>query len=72
MFRRISKAEARRAYAIGLPVVFCPARLRPGFPFAPHSTIYRDDRDFDTRYNEWAFYNTSYEAGRYAHYYIEE
>lgn len=72
MFRRITKQEARRAYSIGLPVVLCPCKMRPGFPFAAHSTIYRDGRDFDTRYNEWAYYNASNETGRYAHYYVEE
>ncbi len=27
---------------------------------------------WDLMYNNWAFYNTSYECGYYAHYYIEE
>lgn len=31
-FKRINKAQARRAYNNGLRVVVCPVNLRPGFP----------------------------------------
>ena len=34
-FKRINKAQARRAYNNGLRVVVCPVNLRPGYPFHP-------------------------------------
>ena len=38
-FTRITKTAARKRLFSGLPVAFCPVKLRPGFPFAPHCTI---------------------------------
>lgn len=32
-FKRINKAQAKRAYNNGLTVRFCPVNLRPGSPF---------------------------------------
>lgn len=100
-FRRITKREARRRFAKGLPFALCPCKMMPGGPWAIHSTVYPDDiaeykekatwyapdgispsdtlwegtvdaTAWDLLYNNWAFYNTSWETGYYAAYYVEE
>lgn len=81
-FKRITKAEARKRYENNEPFVMCPCKMRPGFPFGMHSTIFPEAHkpagypelwdSFDSVYNNWAYYNASYEAGYYAHFYIEE
>ena len=81
-FRRISRGEARQRYVDNETFVLCPCKLRPGYPWAPHSTIHPATNKpvgyedlwmtFDQVLNAWAYYNTGYEAGYYAHYYIEE
>ena len=38
-FKRINKAQARRAYNNGLRVVVCPVNLRPGYPFHPEISV---------------------------------
>lgn len=38
-FIRVSKSVARTRLFSGLPVAFCPVKLRPGFPWSPHCTI---------------------------------
>jgi hypothetical protein len=75
-FRRISKREAMQRFERGEAIAFCPHRLRPGFPFALHCTIRKDDSrhwsgvdKFDTRLNEFICYNCSHEAGYYAAFY---
>jgi hypothetical protein len=99
-FLRISKATARKRFANGESITLCPCKLRPGFPFSPHSTLYpesieswkeraqwyapkTDDPNnemwrgsinataWDLMMNDWAFYNTSYEQGYYASYWVE-
>jgi hypothetical protein len=42
-FRRISKAEAKKRFANGLTVVFCPCKMRPGGAWAVHSTIFGEN-----------------------------
>lgn len=70
-YRRITKREAIKRFNDKLPIVLCPCKLRPGFPWRPDVTIYgKDYATWDQMYNNWAYYNTSYEAGYYAHYYI--
>lgn len=92
MFTRITKRQAMARFADNKPVIFCPCKLYPSYPFAMHSTIYpagwieQAERykgpptlwlanaiksAWSLAYNEWAYYNASYEAGYYAHYYIE-
>jgi hypothetical protein len=76
-FTRISKAEARKRYDEGETLIVCPNKIRPGYPFAMHSTIHSkewldSDYSFESMLNQWAYYNASYETGYYAHYYTEE
>lgn len=72
-FRRISKREARKRFGDNQTVILCPSKIRPGFPFGMHSTIFPDGSEsWDTMYNRWHYYNASYETGYYAHYYVEE
>lgn len=75
-YRRISKREAKRRFEAGEVVALCPVKLRPGFPFAPHCSIRRNDDEhwsgvdkFETRLNEFIHYNCSHAAGYYAAFY---
>lgn len=78
VYTRISKADAKRRFERGEPVVFCPVKLRPGFPFAPHCTVTRNDAEhysgvdrFDTRVNEFEYYNCGCnETGTYTAFYV--
>lgn len=90
MFRRITKREAFARFRDNLPLVLCPRKMRPGYPFAMHSSVtpadwterlftsipYRNDPEgvarhaWEVMYNEWAYYNASYETGYYAAYYV--
>ena len=84
--QRITKSTARKMFAAGEVFLICPRKLRPGGPFNSASRIHGKEwqeagagwRGPETpaetwvrMYNEWAYYNTSYEVGYYAHYYIE-
>lgn len=83
-YTRISKAQAIKLLASGEPVAVCPVRLRPGFPFAPHSVCYPKDltdcyrpaplpQQFDKFLREFEYYNcTDSETGRYAAFYQME
>lgn len=72
MFQRITKQEAKRLFECGETIVLCPCKLRPGFPWSPHSySSQRDDRTFAQLLASWTFYNSSWEAGYYPHFYLE-
>ena len=80
-FVRITKAQARKRYENNETFAMCPSNMRPGFPYAMHSTIFPETYkpkgypelwySFESMYNNWAYYNTSHETGYYAHYYTE-
>lgn len=73
-FKRINKAQARRAYNNGLTVLFCPCNLRSDSPF--WSQIKFDkmncfNHDFDSVVNKFEHYNcTNGKTGRYTAFYI--
>lgn len=92
--KRITKAQAKRLFAAGKPVIFCPCKMHPGRPWSMGATIhpkehleraeqYADGHSpqlwkgtlvetaWALAYNAWAFYNCTWETGRYAHYYVE-
>jgi hypothetical protein len=80
-FTRITKAQARARFTNNETFVMCPCKMRPGFPWAPQVTIHSADYkpegypdlwdSFDSVYNNWAYYNASWETGYYATYYVE-
>lgn len=49
-FKRINKAQARRAYNNGLRVVVCPVNLRPGYPFHPEISVSGKSGEWVTQY----------------------
>lgn len=80
MLVKISKREARKRFDQDLHVILCPCKLRPGGPFSPEVTIFPQAHKYraklvgspdawESMYNNWRFYNASYEAGYYASYY---
>lgn len=83
-FIRITKREAQRRFIAGDTIVLCPCKLRPGFPFAPHvpvngkrhrSEAYGNPTDAELwkrMYNNYCFYNSSWETGYYPHYYLDK
>lgn len=87
MLQRISKRQAKKLFADGHScIVVCPCKMRPEGPFSPACTIsgkeylgyaagsdysYNLESAWKLMYNNWAFYNTSWETGYYAHYYVE-
>lgn len=77
-FTRITKAAAIKRFVDNLPVYFCPCKLSPCSPWNVACLIIRDKErgysgwtTFEQAYNAWSYYNTSYETGYYAHYYME-
>lgn len=61
-FKRINKAQAKRAYNNGLTVRFCPVNLRPGSPFRFDMDMNKVQQncagvDFGQLVNAFEFYN---------------
>lgn len=76
-YTRISKREARKRYDNNLPFAICPAKMRPGFPFASHMMVHPTDfkkqelgRTFDKVVNSFTYYNCSHETGYYTAFYL--
>ena len=68
---RVDKKEARRCYERGLPVVFCPCKLRPVSIWYTAAYIYGEgDTCFDTVVNSFEYYNCDHERGYYTAFYI--
>lgn len=79
-FRRVNKTEARNRAAMGESIGVCACNMDPFNPYWSmcawyHPAEEREAADgfdtFDKFVNAYEFYNCSYEAGRYASYYIE-
>lgn len=86
--KRINKKVARRLYNEGHSVYVVPCKIYPSFTggwLAPielnksrieeeyaGSPILIELYDFDSRVNNFEFYNCCYELGYYAAYYVEE
>lgn len=83
IFERITKAQARRCYKMGLTVIICPCNLRPFSPFHFETGINRRNReqftldeigvvnDFNNQINSFEYYNcTNHETGKYTAFYI--
>lgn len=80
-YLRITKRQARKLFDAGKDVVFCPVKLRPGFPLAPHmdfrksdyldESIYPHNSMFDKLVCNFAWYNCQLnETGYYPAFYI--
>lgn len=75
-FKRINKAQAKRAYNNGLTVRFCPVNLRPGPPFRFDMDMNKVQQncaevDFEQLVNAFEFYNCgSNETGKYTAFYV--
>lgn len=75
-FKRINKAQAKRAYNNGLTVRFCPVNLCPGSPFRLDMDMNKVQQncaevDFEQLVNAFEFYNCgSNETGKYTAFYI--
>lgn len=71
-YTRITKHAARKRFNEGLPVNFCPRKLRPGPPFGPDIMVQKseDNADFDRALRYFNWYNSSWEAGYYAAFYV--
>lgn len=73
-FSRICKKKARAIFRAGLPLVFCPVNLRPGWPYHPEIVIFPARTEFDSfeaAVNAFEFYNCSLpECGKYTAFYI--
>lgn len=71
-FTRITKQEAQKRFAASLPIYLNPCKLAPNGPWSMACLVFgKDYESWDQMYNNWAFYNATYETGYYAHYYVE-
>lgn len=71
-YTRISKAAARKAYAAGETVYFCPVKLNPESPWGLLWYPCNNDIPFEKIVNEFEWYNCTAETGRYAAFYIKK
>jgi hypothetical protein len=74
---RITKREAQKRFNEGELVVLCPRKMRPEGPFSMGVSVAKKDYEnnwgadpWERMYNNWSFYNSSYETGYYPHYYL--
>jgi len=72
-YTRITKRQARKHYSEGKLFIICPCKIYPGGPFGMSYHCYPkpQEQTFDAMINHWKWYNTCYEIGYYAHFYIE-
>ncbi len=80
MYKQITKHQAFRLWCEGKTIYLNPCKMGINMwntecP-VKHNEYYLNDLElnkkaWDIMYNEWAFYNTNYEMGYYAHYYIK-
>lgn len=71
-YTRISKAAARKAYAAGDTVYFCPVNWDPDSPWGLAWYPVNNDIPFGKLVTEYEYYNCNSETGRYAAFYIKE
>ena len=75
-FKRINKAQAKRAYNNGLTVLFCPVNMRPFTPWHLEIDVNKSFEgyngvSFEKAVNAFEYYNcTDNETGRYTAFYI--
>ena len=72
-YRRISKAEARKAFDQGKPVIFCPCKLYPFGGFRPSIMVQKSEhgwKDFSYAVQNFEWYNCVNETGRYTAFYL--
>jgi hypothetical protein len=77
---RITKREAFKRFVMGELFVICPCKLTPDGPFSSGCRIngkdyiagpeYSAALAWDRMYDNWLYYNASFEAGYYAHFYL--
>ena len=75
VFRRVSKAAARKAWKGNQAVTFCPAKLYPFGGWRPSITVNPQDTErkpFDDVVRGFEYYNCQlHETGYYAAFYVE-
>ena len=72
-YRRITKHAAERLYNAGLPVLYCPVKMRPGGMWGIGCVITKDEgRTFEQVLNAFEYYNCNNETGKYTAFYIKE
>lgn len=69
--RKIEKRTAKKLFNAGKQIYAIPCRLNTNSLWISPIPL-RNTKDFDKQVDEIAFYNCSYETGRYLHYYINE
>lgn len=71
-WERIPKQLARKLFADGQYITFCPVRLHPFGAWTPSVTrAGSPDLDFNVYLRNFAWYNCTQETGRYSAYYIK-
>jgi len=84
MFKRVSKAAARKLYESGAPVVLCPVKLFPFGGFRPSFLVQRNKAEEESRakygldvpgfndvVQDFEWYNCNLnETGKYAAFYV--
>lgn len=75
VYKRISKATAKKLFNSGNCIVVAPCKLRPFGPWHPECIIdgfMEDDPDrtFDKIINAFIWYNCNYETGYYPSFYV--
>ena len=71
---RISKAQAKKMYNLGLNVLFCPVNMSPiarhnGLMIWQNKDLEGQYDDFEKLCNAYSYYNCVNETGRYIAYY---
>jgi hypothetical protein len=71
IYERINKSQAKKLLASGKCVAIVPHKIRPGFPFAMHSTLYPEKIDsFEETIRYYKYMNcNSTEVGLYPSFY---
>jgi hypothetical protein len=80
--KKLQKRTARRAYNDGQTVYLVPSKVYPSFSspwITPYGINKLEDQEqhvceleFDKRVEEYQWYNTCFELGYYASYYIKD
>ena len=76
-YQRISKAKARKLFAAGKTFYIQSCNMKPVNPWQSAMEIdsghYKEESwSFDMVVNDYEYYNTDYERGYYAAFYVKE
>lgn len=78
VFERVSKTTAKKLFGKGIDVYALPCKCNPNSPwykgFVNHPISHIDntccERDFNTWYNMYSYYNCNKETGKYISFYV--